>query len=95
MTEIDENTKEVPEELLANDEIREAIGYMQEAAFTKEEKLAYDQNKIDVLTACSMLSSAKQEEKLEIAKSLKNDNMPIELIVKYTKLSTEEILALS
>ena len=33
----------------------------------------------------------KIEEKLEIAKELKKDNMPIELIVKYTNLSIEEI----
>jgi len=33
----------------------------------------------------------KIEEKIEIAKELKKDNMPIELIVKYTNLSIEEI----
>ena len=33
----------------------------------------------------------KIEEKLEIAKELKKDNMSIELIVKYTNLSKEEI----
>ena len=31
------------------------------------------------------------EEKLEIAKSLKESNMPIELIIKHTKLTKEEI----
>ena len=91
LTEIDENTKEVPEELLANDDIREAIGYMQEAAFTKEEKLAYDQNKIDVLTACSMLSSARQEEKLEIAKKMKISGMLLDQISEFTNLSIDEI----
>ena len=65
LTEINEDTKEIPVELLKNKDISEAIGYMHEAAFTKEEKLAYDQNKIDVLTARSMLSSAKQEGKAE------------------------------
>jgi predicted transposase/invertase (TIGR01784 family) len=36
-------------------------------------------------------AEGKIEEKLEIAKELKKDNMPIELIVKYTGLSIEEI----
>jgi len=36
-------------------------------------------------------AEGKIEEKLEIAKELKKDNMPIELIVKYTNLSIEEI----
>jgi predicted transposase/invertase (TIGR01784 family) len=60
LTEIDENTKEVPAELLADKDISEAIDYMREAAFTKDEKLAYDQNKIDVLTARSLLISAEE-----------------------------------
>ena len=33
----------------------------------------------------------KAEEKLEIAKNLKKDNVPVELIVKYTNLSLEDI----
>ena len=37
------------------------------------------------------LDYAKKEEKLEIAKNLKKDNMPIKLIVKYTNLTIEEI----
>jgi len=102
LTEINEDTKEVPKELLENEEIREAIEYMKEAAFSKDEKLTYDQNKIDVLTARGMLSSAKQEGKAEglaegkekvikIAKNLKNSGMPLEQISEMTDLTTEEI----
>ena len=102
LTEIDENTKEVPEELLAEADIREAIGYIREAAFSKEEKYAYDQNKIDVITARSMFITTEEaqakgkiegkiEEKLEIAKNLKNLGIPFEQISIATNLTKEEI----
>jgi predicted transposase/invertase (TIGR01784 family) len=59
LTEIDENTAEIPEELLENDDIREAIGYMQKAAYTKEQLAAYDKWKVDSLTARAMLDEAE------------------------------------
>jgi len=66
LTEIDELTTEVPEELLAEPDIREAIGYVRESAFSKAEKYAYDRYKIDLITVNSILSSldeAKEAEK--------------------------------
>ena len=36
-------------------------------------------------------AKGKAEEKLEIAKNLKKDNLPVELIAKYTNLTKEEI----
>ena len=66
LTEIDECTTEVPEELLAEPDIREAIGYVRESAFSKAEKNAYDQYKINLITVNSILSSldeAKEAEK--------------------------------
>ena len=44
------------------------------------------QNSIDTAKA-----EGKAENTIEIAKEMKKDNMPIELIVKYTNLSAEEI----
>jgi hypothetical protein len=41
LTEINESTEEAPAELLANDDIREAIGYMERAAYTKSQLEAY------------------------------------------------------
>ena len=73
LTEIDEHTQEVPEELLAEADIREAIGYMREAAFSKKEKFAYDQFKIDLITLNSIYSSleeAKEAEKKGIEKGI-------------------------
>ena len=61
LTEIGETTEEVPADLLANDDIREAISYMERAAYTKAQLAAYDKWKIDTMTATSMLSASKAE----------------------------------
>jgi len=72
LTEIDEHTTEVPEELLAEADISEAIGYMRESAFSKAEKLAYDQYKIDLITLNSIYSSLEEAKKvIEEAKEVK------------------------
>ena len=60
LTEVDENTKEIPEEFFEHEHIREAVGYMERGAYTKEELAAYDKYKIDWLTARSMLDEAEE-----------------------------------
>jgi len=42
LTEIDENTKEIPEELLNEKDIREALDCVEKSAFTEEELQYYD-----------------------------------------------------
>ena len=42
LTEIDENTCEIPKELLDNPEIGKAVEKLEESAFTEKELLAYD-----------------------------------------------------
>jgi predicted transposase/invertase (TIGR01784 family) len=61
LTEINENTSEAPQELLSNRYTEEAVGYMELAAFSKEQLTAYDKIKIDSLTAQSMFLSAKED----------------------------------
>ncbi|MDR0795604.1 MAG: Rpn family recombination-promoting nuclease/putative transposase, partial [Tannerella sp.] len=61
LTEINETTEDVPAELLENDDIREAVGYMERAAYTKVQLDAYDKWKIDTMTVTSMISDSKEE----------------------------------
>ena len=61
MTEVNENTKEVPKALLAHKHTREAVGYMEKAAYTKEQLEAYDRWKIAAMTERSALKDAKKE----------------------------------
>ena len=59
LTEVDEKTDKIPQELLAEKDICEAIGYMERSAYTKEQLIAYDKWKIDTMTARSMLDDAE------------------------------------
>ena len=65
------------------------------ANYTKEQLATYD----NIMTERGAITDAKKEgiaegraeEILRIAKELKKDKMPVELIIKYTNLSMEEI----
>ena len=65
LTEINEKTKEIPQDLLDNEEVREAIGYVERGAYTKEQLEAYDKWKIDVMTARGMIDAALNEGRAE------------------------------
>ena len=65
LTEVNESTKEIPQELLDNAHIREAVGYMERAAYTKEQLAAYDKWKIAAMTERSAINDAKREGKAE------------------------------
>ena len=74
------------------DKAREVLAFDK---MSEEEKKQYWRNieewrikESEILTA---LHKGKIENTKEIAKEMKKDNMPIELIVKYTNLSIEEI----
>ena len=61
LTDINEETKEVPQELLENELTREAVEYMKRAAYTKAELEAYDKWKIDIMTERSAINDARRE----------------------------------
>jgi len=63
LTEINETTETPPQELIDNELTREAVEYMEKAAYTKEQLDAYDKWKIDAMTERSALITAKKEGK--------------------------------
>jgi len=65
LTEINENTKEIPQELLDNEFTREAVSYMEKAAYTKEQLATYDKWKIAAMTERSAINDAKVEGRAE------------------------------
>ena len=86
LTDINEETKEVPKELLDNEFTREALEYMKRAAYTKKELEAYDKWKIDVMTERSAINDARKEGLAE------GESIGIEKgIEKGEKLKTIEI----
>jgi predicted transposase/invertase (TIGR01784 family) len=71
LTEINESTKDIPKELLENDYIREAVGYMERGAYSKEQLEAYDKWKINAMTERGMIDDAlKKGETIGLKKGL-------------------------
>ena len=96
LTEINENTKEVPKELLDNEFTHEAVKHVEKAAYTKEQLQTYDKWKIAAMTERSALKDAKKEgraeEKIEIAKKMLKMGMSIEIISNATGLIPKQII---
>ena len=61
LTEINERTEKVPKELLENELTREAVGYMERAAFTIEQLDTYDAVKVNIMTERGIMSDARRE----------------------------------
>jgi len=96
LTEVNEKTKEIPQELLDNDDIREALGYVERGKYTKEQLEAYDKWKIDTMTARSMLSAARSEGESSAHKKVivncVRAGYSVEIISTITGLTPEEIM---
>ena len=103
LTEIDEKTTKVPEELLENPEIKKAVTVLEESAFTPEQLLGYEKFWDIISVEKTLISSAERKglekgkaegriaERYEIARNMKSANIPIESIMQFTNLSKEEI----
>ena len=106
LTEIDETTQEVPAELLENVETRKALEIIEKSAYSDSQLLAYDDFWMSVVDEKVIVEDALKKGKAEgraegietanreNAKKMKADQMPLELIAKYTGLTAQEIEAL-
>lgn len=111
LTEINEQTREVPEELLANPEVIRAVESLEEPAFNETQLLGYEKF-WDIISVEKTLSSSGKKDGIEIgreegreegksigaqemayqiARQMKTDNLPVEMIMKYSGLPEEEI----
>lgn len=63
LTEIDEKTLEVPEELLENPEIKKAVTVLEESAFTPEQLLGYEKFWDIISVEKTLISSAERKGK--------------------------------
>lgn len=131
LTEIDEHTRQIPQELLDNPDIRKAVGQIEESAFSDAQLWGYDDFWDAVRVENTLISDAvhkgmaqgmaqgmakgmeqgmaqgmeqgmakgmeqgevqgRRNERLEMARRMKGDGLPIEVIAKYTQLTEEEI----
>ena len=99
LTEIDENTTQVPPELLATPETSKALKTVEESAMTKDELLAYE-DFWDKLGAERLLfidsnklshERGLAEGKAEVAKNLLNMGMAVKDIAQATGLAVTDI----
>ena len=71
LTEVGEETKEIPGELLGNQDVNEAIEYLRESAFSEEEMAAYDKYWDGIRVERTLLADALgQGEAMGLAKGL-------------------------
>lgn len=123
LTEINEQTREVPEDLMANPQVKKAVTALEESAFTEAQLLGYEKFWDIISVEKTLYNSAErrgmekgmkkglekgmeegmekgmekglekghEEEKNQIARKMKSDGLPIDIISKYTGLSVEEI----
>ena len=95
LTEINETTEKIPQELMDNEYTREAVKYMEQAAYTRDQLDEYYNRKIDAMTERSTLIDARKEGKIEgkieVAKNLIKKGMSIEDVSDATGLSKQQI----
>ena len=107
LTEINEHTREVPPELLANPEVKKAVNAVEESAFTEAQLLGYEKFWDIISVEKTLYNSAIrkgmakgieegmakgiEKEKLVIARQMKVDGLPYDTISKYTGLPVEKI----
>ena len=99
LTRINENTDEIPPELLENDLTREAVGYMERAAYTKAQLEAYDKFKDIIMTEKSIIGDAlkkgrEEGETIGLEKVIANGHKAgytVEIMATMTGLTTEEV----
>ena len=103
LTEIDEETRQVPQELLDNPYIHEAVKQIEESAFSDAQLLGYDAFWDSVRVENTLISDAlkkglergleqgRAEERLDIARKMKAQLLPVETIKLVTGLSEAEI----
>lgn len=104
LTEIKENAREVPQDLLTVPEIKKAVAALEESTFTEGQLLLQEKFWDIISVERTLISSArrrgiekgrkeaeKKKEKFFIAANLKKQNIPFEVIAQSTGLSIEEI----
>lgn len=103
LTEINENTREIPQELMDNPEIKKAVKQVEESAFNDAQLLWYDDFWDAVRVEKTLVSDAEKkgmaqgmaqgrtEEKKDIARNMKSLGMGTEQIAQVTGLTPSEI----
>lgn len=107
LTEIDENTRQVPEDLLTNPEVKKALDSIEESAFTDSQLLGYDKFWDIIRTTTTYYNDGirkgraegieegreegRKEERYVMALKMKKNGLSSAMIQEYTGLTQEEL----
>jgi predicted transposase/invertase (TIGR01784 family) len=99
LTEIGEHTKDVPAELLENELTEKALSIVEKSAMDEAQLYAYEKFWQAIINEEALIEGGYdrgrkegiEETNLKNARRMKADDMPAELIAKYTGLSIEVI----
>jgi predicted transposase/invertase (TIGR01784 family) len=99
LTEIGENTQTAPAELLENELTEKALAIVEKSAMDESQLYAYEKFWQAIINEEALIEGGYdrgrkegiEEANLKNARRMKADDMPAELIAKYTGLSIEEI----
>ena len=103
LTEINEKTREVPEELMANSEVKKAVNALEISAFTDAQLAGYEKfwdiisvektlyNSAERIGMAQGMAQGKAEERHLIAINLKKQGVSFEIISQCTGLPVKEI----
>jgi len=103
LTEIKDGTVNIDDALLQNPEIREALDYIQESAFTLAELESYDKYWDSIRSEKSLLQGAEDrgmekgriEGKIEVARELIKKGITLDIIIDVTGLSKSQLEKIS
>lgn len=107
LTEINENTRHVPEDLLTNPEVKKALDTIEESAFTDSQLLGYDKFWDIIRTTTTYYNDGirkgraegieegreegRKEERYAMALKMKKNGVPSAMIQEYTGLTRDEV----
>jgi len=98
LTEIGEDTKEVPEELIENAEVKQAIEIVEESAYTDEELAQYDKFWDAIRVEQAFVDEAEiryglgiRKEKADTARRMKAKGYDVKDIAEITGLTATDV----
>ena len=71
-----------------------ATQILKDVSMTKQEWIAYEEQLLYELDQRSEIASAEKRKAIDIAKAFKLDNIPLDIIVKNTGLTLQEVKTL-
>ncbi len=91
LTEIGEDTKEAPTELLENEQTRKALSIVEKSSMNEAQLYAYERFWRAVVNEETLMMGSYRNGILQTAKNMSDDGMSVDAIMKYTGLTLKEI----